>query len=345
MKKSLLLFILALAGSSSFSQQLAGELSYHHISGNTYAILVRAYTSTLTAAEKCEIAIYFGDGDSIMAPRVNGPVSGICHDGAFVSTCVNSVKYSEYSVTHTYPGNGTYTIHTDDRYRSAAITNITNSGSTAFHLEAELVINPFSGVNNSPVMFISMLMQCGCTGDAYYFNPFVTNTEGDSIYYGNSFSGNPDYTDPPASSTFYIDGLSGDVIWNTPSAPGNYVYGIKMSEWRMIGATYYYVGSSSLEVWNQLSLCTGINEPLKKTGLTVFPNPSPAEVHFSIDDPGNSTYTLIITNPAGQLIKETELSGNSRSFSNNLPAGMYFYTLKDGNIPLNNGKFVVSGHF
>ena len=86
-----------------------------HLSGNTYKITIQTYTNTfVTTADRCELMVYFGDGDSASAPRMNGPNALGCasgHDGVMIGACLGpNVKYNVYETTHTFPGTGDYII-------------------------------------------------------------------------------------------------------------------------------------------------------------------------------------------------------------------------------------------
>ena len=92
MKKNLLLIIILLVSiSNSFAtHNRAGEITYQHISGRTYKIIVTTYTNTnplTTQADRCDLLVRFGDADSAIAPRVNGP-SLLCNtaDGQSIVT-------------------------------------------------------------------------------------------------------------------------------------------------------------------------------------------------------------------------------------------------------------------
>lgn len=85
MKKysSLFLFFLFIGLGSAFAtHNRAGEITYIQISGFTYRIRITTYTKeSSTAADKCALSIFFGDGDSAVFSRINGPMGQLCGPG------------------------------------------------------------------------------------------------------------------------------------------------------------------------------------------------------------------------------------------------------------------------
>jgi len=325
---------------------MAGDISYTNVSGNTYRFTIRTFTNISgTTADRCELILYFGDGDSVAVPRANGP-SGVCapaFDGVIIGSCTGTLKHNVYIAEHTYLSPGTYMLSVNDPNRSAGINNIAASAATPFHLEASLVINPFFGANSSP-SYTNIPVVCSPVYSFYNYNPAASDTDGDSLYYENFLRGTTGYSDPAASSSFYIDSLSGDVVWDQPTTIGNYVYDIRITEWRNIGGTYYQVGSSMQEVWNAVTAGTaGLDESAYTPAISVYPNPSPGTVHFKMESTRNSTGLLCITNSTGGLIKTIEITGDPElSVSlGNLSAGMYFYRLVSPDKITIQGKFVI----
>ncbi len=180
--KKIIVFTLALflVMNSFATHNMAGDISYTHISGNTYRFSVRTFTNTAnTAADRCELVLHIGN-DSITIPRVNGP-SSLCpsgHDGEMICT---NVKYNLYQGVYTFPGNGVYTYSISDQNKSAGICNVTNAVNTLFTLSGELTINPFYGYCESPQYTGAALMQ-NIVGVISTYNPAVINAQGDSLY-------------------------------------------------------------------------------------------------------------------------------------------------------------------
>src|SRR5688500_7177183 len=91
MKKAILFLVLALALLTAHAtHNRAGEISYRCMGGYSYEITVTTYTKigTNIVADRCELTVYFGDGDSAILPRINGP-SADCspaRDGVSISS-------------------------------------------------------------------------------------------------------------------------------------------------------------------------------------------------------------------------------------------------------------------
>jgi hypothetical protein len=325
---------------------MAGDISYTHISGNQYQIKVRTFTNTVgTSADRCEIVIYFGDSDSAIVPRSNGP-AGSCNApakmGIAFSACSGAALANEYTVIHTYPGNGIYTLRVDDPNRSAGILNIMNSVNTTFHLEAELIISSFWGGNSSPVMNNTPIV-CSPVNAPYNYNPGAVDGDGDSLYYENFLRGSIGYSDPVASNTFYIDSLTGNVIWDLPTTIGPYVYDIKITQWKKIGGTYYYAGMTTQEVWTNITAMAGINENNNENALNVYPNPCSEIINFQLENIPKNNCRIIISDTYGKMLRNIEIK-EKMSFSvttEELSSGMYFYELINAEKSLSKGKFLI----
>jgi hypothetical protein len=326
---------------SHATHNMAGRIGYTNLSGYTYQITVETFTNTTnTNADRCELILYFGNGDSAAIPRINGP-SLLCpstHDGIMMNGCVNGMRYNVYQTTVTYSSPGNYTLSIVDYNRSAGILNIANSVNTPFTLSAELVISPFLAPNNSP-SYANIPVICSQVNSTYNYNPGLVDSDGDSLYYENILRGTGGYSDPSTSNAFYIDSLTGDVIWNQPNMTGNYVYDIKISEWRKLGPNYYFIGSSTMEVWNRISALVGINEEkAEEFSLKAFPNPSTGSVNF--DFTGVSQGDLIISNSLGQRIQMTRYENRIISL-HDLSPGIYFYQFISPGKVNASGKFVI----
>ncbi|HEY6159738.1 MAG TPA: hypothetical protein VI112_00905, partial [Bacteroidia bacterium] len=134
------------------THNLSGDIAYRWISGNTYEITVHTFTKLSSPADRCELTLYFGDGDSALMHRMNGPQT-ICMAPDFDGVPYNAnVKYNVYQVNHTYPGPGNYHLTMTDPNRASGLVNVPNSVNSLFKLEAFLYINAIFGPNSSPVI-------------------------------------------------------------------------------------------------------------------------------------------------------------------------------------------------
>lgn len=349
MKKLLPLFCLFFVSTSFATHNMAGEIKYRYIGTSTfpykYEVTVTTYTDWVGASgtDRCEIIIHFGDGDTVLAPRING-ISSLCPstaDGVLVGGCVSTtVKKSVYIATHDYSSTGFYTISMTDPNMSTGICNIPSSSTIPFFLQAELNISPFLAPNNSPV-YMNFPIICDTVGIIGYYNPSVIDSDGDSLYYELIPPTSSGSSLPSASTSFTIDNFLGTVTWNTPTAACNYVFDLKISEYRNLSGFYYFIGSSMQEVWSEVFLYSGISENNQPTSVAIFPNPSNGLINFRIENASQEQeYQLIVSNSIGQNIKTIYFSNNS-AIINELSAGIYFYSLLTKTEVVNKGKFVI----
>lgn len=234
-KKILSILLLLVATNSFATHNRAGEITFTHISGLTYEITVITYTDGTVpvlpnAADRQELEILWGDGSAVDSiSRING-------DGTMITA---NIKKNIYVGLHTYPtpAPSPYIISIEDPNRNQGIINVPNSVNIVFYLESELYINPFMGVNNSPVLN-NPPIDNACVGHRFIHNPGAVDFDGDSLYYSLQESkrggGAPivGYTFPSASSFISVDPLNGDLIWDAPQFIGEYNVAILIEEFR-----------------------------------------------------------------------------------------------------------------
>lgn len=248
MKKRLVLICMALLSgfvSLNATHNIAGEITYRCVGGNTYEITVTTYTNSLSPADRCELLIEWGDGTDQVLPRSNGPL-GICpaaNQGAGVSV-VNyaNTKQNLYIGQHTYSP-GTYNVRVKDPNRVTGIQNIPNSVNVPFFLQSTLVVDPGIGCNTGPQL-TTIPLDKACKGKCYYHNPGAWDPDGDSLSYviGPCLDTNglpiPGYLYPNDPSmgggTMTLNAVTGDLSWCSPQADGKYNLVIYIEEWRRL---------------------------------------------------------------------------------------------------------------
>ncbi|MCW3083559.1 MAG: hypothetical protein JWP12_925 [Bacteroidetes bacterium] len=290
MKKIFLSLIIVLVASvSAFAtHNRAGEITYRWISGYTYEITVTTYSNTYaTTADRCELTVYFGDGDSAVAPRTNGP-SMLCptaHDGVMFLTVANT-KLNVYRTAHTYAGPNNYVITMEDPNRNAGICNIPNSVNTSFFLRTELVINPFLDPNSSPVLLNPPIDQA-CVGECFEHNPGAFDPDGDSLYYSLTTcyaNGAPifGFSLPPNMTYESIDHHTGDLLWCSPDRICQYNIAILIQEWKLLSNTHhrYYAGSILRDMQIDVAACA--NTPPTITSLPDTCVVAGTPLHFTV---------------------------------------------------------------
>jgi hypothetical protein len=348
MKKIIKLFFFLLFTSVSMfaTHNRAGEIAYTHISGNTYHITVTTYTkASVTTADRCSIVVYFGDGDSAVFQRFNGP-PGSCSSGAMDGEVLpNNIKKNVYIGLHTYPGAGVYTIEFNDPNYISGICNINSGGSVNvnFSLKSELVISAFFSPNSSPIHSIPLLHN-DTVGVISNFNTSVVEADGDSLYYELIPSVAPGlYSFPPSSNSFSINSQTGTVTWDSPTMICIFNYAIKIWEYKNFAGVYHYAGYVIEEISTDVYMPSAI-ETIASVPLRVYPNP--ASNSFTIETGEKLFSNFELVDLSGQKVLSVTTHNQNKITVNtqNLSPGIYFYTIFDlSNIPTQ-GKIVINSN-
>lgn len=304
MKKIILLFsILLFAAANSFAtHNRAGEITYCYISGYTYKITVTTYTkASSTAADRCRLTVYFGDGDSAIFPRVNGPV-GSCSGGETDGQLLpNDIKKNIYEGVHTYTGPGIYVISMTDPNRNSGVCNINggNSVNTSFALQTELVIfNSLIGPNCSPVL-LNPPIDNACVGQCFEHNPGAADPELDSLFYEliqpYEALNTPIllYTLPPNMYSTSLNPLTGDLIWCAPPQICEYNVAIKIKQYHKWMGTWYYAGYILRDMQIMVTACSNTKPeiaPIRDTCVVAGTN-----LNFTVTATDAQTNVLILT--------------------------------------------------
>lgn len=182
----------------------------------------------------------------------------------------NDVEMVEYKIVHTYQAPGSYIISYRERNRNDGIANMDNSVNTAFCVESMIVIDPFFGLNNTPILTVPPI-DFAVVGGSFIHNPGAFDPDGDSLSYKftvpqedrgvNVYNyrdlNNPEYYDEipynqgneakNSTPTVTLDPVSGNLVWNAPGDVLNqregderfaeYNVAFTIEEWRYIPIT------------------------------------------------------------------------------------------------------------
>lgn len=236
----------------------AGEIVAVRVSNSslTYKFTVVGYTDTGSSVVFGGGEIDFGDG-TVLNLSENSDANG-------TSPLEDEVAYNFFEITHTFSAPGKYTVRYNERNRNAGIQNMSNSVDTPFYIETTILIDPFVGLNNTPVFLVPPIDK-GAVGAAFIHNPGAFDSDGDSLsyritepkqaldrvvnnylspadpeFYSDYLNGNEDQNDIPV---FEIDPISGNVLWDAPGAPGEYNIAFIVDEWRKIEGEWFLLGS------------------------------------------------------------------------------------------------------
>ncbi len=235
----------------------AGEIKAERVSTTslTYRITVIGYTDTRSTVVLGPGDINFGDGRQTRLNTEN--------DFETVEQLGNNIEKTTFVITHTYQGPGQYTIWFMEFNRNANTLNMDNSVDTPFYVETMITIDPFIGINNSPVLTIPPVDNGG-VNVRYIHNPGAFDPDGDSLaYFFDERSVRPrqgfqrfvnNYRSPASGEFSFnredgsgnpfieMDPITGDLIWDAPGLAGQYNIAFQVQEWRRIGGEYRLIG-------------------------------------------------------------------------------------------------------
>jgi hypothetical protein len=313
----------------------AGDITYRWIQGYTYEIKYTTYTDDVTLPDnKCRIdSVCFGDGVNSFVTRINGNCNGACSPYCDGSVILPGVRMSMYTVTHTYPGPGAYTICFKPVNRSAGIANITNSVNQQMNLESSLVISSFSGPNTSPT-FVEYPITTGCINHGcFYYNAGAADVDGDSLAYSFvTYANTPGFSWPYGTAgTFSINPVTGILSWCDPPFSGDFNVCIKTEEWRGSGGNKSLVGYTKRDTEFRMDVCAGIKDNENTLAVNVYPNPVSETITLTVTDL-HVSYTVELMDLTGRkvktFLKDVPCKEHQLQFNlDGLDSGAYFITI------------------
>ncbi|MFZ9055379.1 MAG: hypothetical protein ACO2ZL_06175, partial [Flavobacteriales bacterium] len=208
--------LMGCATSALATHNRAGEITYTHVEGLTYEILITTYTKSSAPADRPWLYLYWGD-------ETDEPVDSLERES--VQLLEGDIQINLYRGNHTYGGPGVYEIKVEDPNRNQGVLNIPGSVDVPFAISSLLIIDPMAGHNNS-VQLLNPAQQNACLFQTWIHNPGAHDPDGDILTYDlvpcRGFESEiiADYVPPdevsPNDDTFEIDPTYGDVIWETP---------------------------------------------------------------------------------------------------------------------------------
>ncbi len=217
------------------THNLAGEITYRHISGLTYEFTFNIYADgTSQAIDRKEITVDWGPHTKLDTITLNSETQ--------VTTTPFPILKRVWKARHTFPApSETYTISVEDPNRNANIINMSNSINIPFTILTELTIPAFAGNENNSVQLRNDPIDRACAGIPFIYNPGAFDPDGlDSISYklaASKAGRNTDATNfsfPLASNSFSINSTTGDLRWDVPLQSGLYNVAIVITEFRRL---------------------------------------------------------------------------------------------------------------
>lgn len=266
-----LLLVGLMAGlSAQATHNRAGEITYRHLSGNTYEVTITTYTKESVVADRPFLTLLWGDEgpttqtDSL--PRINGPLDVAGNPtGELIG---GDVRLNLYTGIHTYAGPGIYTLVVEDPNRNGGVLNIPGSEDVPFCITSLLIIDPQAGQNDSPLL-LAPAIENACLGRRWEHNPAAYDPDGDSLSYDliscagfqclpiagfvqpNEVDGN--------GGEFYVEPLTGTVVWDAPQMAGEYNMALRIREWRWLEGQWLMVGEVIRDMQINVEVCP--NQP------------------------------------------------------------------------------------
>jgi len=236
MKRIIVLFLLIFFAINTYAtHNRAGEITYRQIDPLTYEVTITTYTKADAPADRCELAIHWGDNTKGVLYRENGPPNGNCsHMGEMVD---NNIKKNIYIGRHTYPAASIYTLHMLDPNRNEGVLNITNSVDEPFYITSIIMIGTGLGYNSSPVL-LNPPTDFGCVNTPYIHNVSAFDVDGDSLSYKmvNCRGANGRELETTYTPSYNLDKVvvdnQGTIRWDSPLFAGIYNVAIEISEHR-----------------------------------------------------------------------------------------------------------------
>ena len=271
----------------------AGEVIARRISNLTFE-----YEFTFIGYRDTDTGIDFGGGNFDFG---DGTVISGDFDVLETQITANIVR-AEFTLVHTYQAPNSYIVSYSEDNRNGGISNMENSLNTPFYTETLIIIDPFFGVNNTPVLTVPPIDE-GIPGARFIHNAGAFDIDGDSLayylvipkmeknsevvlyrplnhpeFYANFGQGSEELTPP----TLDLDAAYGDLVWDAPgdifnlessdcpngvSECAEYNVAFRIEEWRQIGGKWYRLGYVTRDM--QIIVYEGDNE---KPELEI-PNP------------------------------------------------------------------------
>lgn len=242
----------------------AGQITAERISqvNLTFRITVTGYRDTSSPIERFGLGeLNLGDGTVILNLAQSNRLE------SFTRTLLaEGVEENKYTLIHTYQSVNAagYLITYFENNRNPNVLNMANSVQTPFYIETLLIIDPFFGTNNTPVLLIPPVDKA-CVGVSFFHNPGAFDIDGDSLAFrfviprqgrfaevGNyrfpdvydvqNTGGNASTEDGTRQSFLNLDEVTGDIEWNAPAFQGEYNIAFVVEEWRKVLGDWYLIG-------------------------------------------------------------------------------------------------------
>ncbi len=143
--------------------------------------LTLTYEFTFIGYRDNESGIQFGGG--IFRFGDGTEVSGSQQGFNITETEITPIIFkAEFTLVHTFPSAQNYIVSYEEDFRNAGISNMENSVNTSFYTETLIRIDPFFGLNNTPILTVPPVDE-GTPGVKFVHNPGAFDPDGDRLVY------------------------------------------------------------------------------------------------------------------------------------------------------------------
>ncbi len=258
-----------------------GNITYTHVSGNTYTLHLTFYRDCIGIPITLPIIVNVSSASCAQNATVQlDPIPGtgqeITHPcPGHSTTCTGGtepgIQKWEFEGTYSFPAQCTdWTISIAIAARNAAITTLQNPGGDNIYIEAHL--NNSVSDNTSPQFSVDPIVFV-CMGQPFVFNNGAIDPDGDSlvysfiaprtdantdVIYANGYSVTNPISSTPAVT---IDPVTGDITMNATAQEVG-VMAVLILEYRngvLIGTVMRDIQIYTVPCTNALPTCSGIN--------------------------------------------------------------------------------------
>ena len=288
----------------------AGEITYTHIGGLTYEVVITTYTKESAIADRDYLFLLWGDENGAVVDSL---------DRESETLIPGDIKINIYRGQHTYGGPGTFEIKVEDPNRNEGVLNMFGSVDTPFAIRSLLIIDPEAGHNNS-VQLLNPATENACLNRLWVHNPAAHDPDGDELVYSlvpcRGFNGNPipTYIFPdevsPNDDVFEIDPETGTVTWDSPQIIGEYNIAILIEEFREVNGEMRKVGEVIRDMQIDIQNCPNNPPDLTPLNDTCIVAGSFLIWYINATDPDGDNITL---SAVGGPVSEVD---NTATFTN-----------------------------
>ena len=277
MKKTFLIFFTSAILLSLHSEVFATHIRAGEVTAELISCQNFTYRFTLTGYTDLTSDVIFGGGIINYGDGVEEDFPVGEYD--YFEDLGDEIALNIYYKEHTFPGPGIYTVSYREFNRNPDIVNMDNSVNTPFYIETVIIIDPFLGCNNTPIL-LNPPIDDACIGVTFLHNAGAVDADGDSISYEFTIpkqdvdipvvnyrfpdendiaaydAKNEDKTGP---ATITLDQRTGDVVWDAPGGEGEYNIAFRVVEWRKLEGEWYKMGYVTRDMQIIVTDCN--NEP------------------------------------------------------------------------------------